>query len=173
MTFESLFSEGVEVAVHADISDEDQTVHFLDIRTTAADQADGDKLVTGTEITVVDEVAYEGLVPGTEYTLEATLVDAETGESVMVKDGLVEKQVTGSATFTPDEADGTQAVEIAFDGTSLGGKSLVVFEKLFAADIQLASHEDPSDEGQTVTVAETAPSSPMPPTATRSSSPAR
>ncbi|MGO5316944.1 VaFE repeat-containing surface-anchored protein [Paraeggerthella sp. LCP19S3_G8] len=154
VAFESMISDGIEVAVHADISDEDQTVHFLDIRTTAADKADGDKLVTGTDITVVDEVAYEGLVPGTEYTLEAALVDAETGEPVMVKDGLVEKQVTGSATFTPDEADGAQAVEIAFDGTGLDGKSLVVFEKLFAADVQLASHEDPSDEGQTVTVAE-------------------
>lgn len=154
VAFESLISEGVEVAVHADISDEDQTVHFVDIRTTAADKADGDKLVTGTEITVVDEVSYEGLTPGTEYELKATLVDAETGEPVMVKNGLIEKQVTGSATFTPDEADGTQAVEIAFDGTGLGGKSLVVFEKLFAADVQLASHEDPSDEGQTVTVAE-------------------
>lgn len=154
VAFESLFSEGVEVAVHADISDDGQTVHFLDIHTTASDKADGDKLVTGTEITVVDEVAYEGLVPGTEYELQATLMDAETGEPVMVKDGLIEKQVTGSATFIPDEADGTQAVEITFDGTGLGGKSLVVFEKLFAADVQLASHEDPSDEGQTVTVVE-------------------
>ena len=154
VAFESLFSEGVEVAAHADIADDGQTVHFLGIRTTAADKADGDKLVTGAEITVVDEVAYEGLVPGTEYELRATLMDAETGEPVMVKDGLIEKQVTGSATFAPDEADGTQAVEITFDGTGLGGKSLVVFEKLFAADVQLASHEDPSDEGQTVTVAE-------------------
>lgn len=154
VAFESLFSEGVEVAVHADIADDGQTVHFLDIHTTAADKADGDKLVTGAEITVVDEVAYEGLVPGTEYKLQATLVDADTGEPVMVKDGLVEKQVTGSATFTPDKADGTQVVEITFDGTGLGGKSLVVFEKLFAADVQLASHEDPSDEGQTVTVVE-------------------
>ena len=154
VAFESMVSDGIEVAVHADISDEDQTVHFVDIHTTATDQGDGDKLVTGTEIVISDEVSYEGLTPGTEYTLEATLVDAETGEPVMVKDGLVEKQVTGSATFTPDEADGTQAVEIAFDGTGLGGKSLVVFEKLFAADVQLASHEDPSDEGQTVTVAE-------------------
>ena len=154
VAFESMVSDGVEVAVHADISDEDQTVHFVDIHTTATDQGDGDKLVTGTEITVVDEVAYEGLVPGTEYTLEATLVDAETGEPVMVKDGLVEKQVTGSATFTPEEAAGVQAVEIAFDGTGLGGKSLVVYEKLFSADVQLASHEDPSDESQTVTVVE-------------------
>ena len=140
VAFESMVSDGVEVAVHADISDEDQTVHFVDIHTTATDQGDGDKLVTGTEIVISDEVSYEGLTPGTEYTLEATLVDAETGEPVMVKDGLVEMQVTGSATFTPDEADGTHVMEIAFNGTGLGGKSLVVYEKLFSADVQLASH---------------------------------
>lgn len=154
VAFESLFSEGVEVASHADIADEGQTVRFLDIHTTAADKTDGDKLVTGTEITVVDEVNFEGLVPGTEYELQATLVDAETGEPVMAKDGLAEKQVTGTVAFTPEEADGTQLVELSFDGTGLGGKSLVVYEKLFAADVQLASHEDPSDEGQTVTVVE-------------------
>ena len=154
VAFESLFSEGVEVAVHADIADEGQTVHFLDIHTTAADKSDGDKLVTGTEITVVDEVAYEGLVPGAEYELQATLIDSETGEPIVVKDGLVEKQVTGTATFTPEEADGAQLVELSFDGSGFGGKSLVVYEKLFAADVQLASHEDPSDEGQTVTVCE-------------------
>ena len=154
VAFESLLSEGIEVAVHADIADEGQTVHFLDIHTTAADKSDGDKLVTGAEITVVDEVAYEGLVPGTEYELQAALIDSETGEPVVVKDGLAEKQVTGTATFTPDKADGAQLVELSFDGTDLGGKSLVVYEKLFAADVQLASHEDLTDEGQTVTVVE-------------------
>ena len=154
VAFESLFSEGVEVAAHADIADEGQTVHFLDIHTTAADKSDGDKLVTGTEITVVDEVTYEGLIPGTEYELQATLIDSETGEPIMVKDGLAEKQVSGTATFTSEEADGAQLVELSFDGSDLGGKSLVVYEKLFAADVQLASHEDPSDEGQTVTVVE-------------------
>ena len=154
VAFESLFSEGVEVAAHADIADEGQTVHFLDIHTTATDKSDGDKLVTGTEITVVDEVAYEGLLPGAEYELQATLIDSETGEPVVVKDGLAEKQVTGTSTFTPEEADGAQLVELSFDGSGFGGKSLVVYEKLFAADVQLASHEDPSDEGQTVTVCE-------------------
>lgn len=154
VAFESLLSEGVEVAAHADIADEGQTVHFLDIHTTAADKSDGDKLVTGTEITIVDEVTYEGLVPGTEYELQATLIDSETGEPVVVKDGLLEKQVTGSATFNPEKADSAQLVELSFDGTDLGGKSLVVFEKLFAADVQLASHEDLTDEGQTVTVVE-------------------
>lgn len=154
VAFESLFSEGVEVAAHADIADEGQTVHFLDIHTTAVDKSDGDKLVTGTEIAVVDEVTYEGLVPGTEYELQAVLIDSETGEPVMAKDGFAEKQVTSTAAFTPEETDGTQLVELSFDGTYLGGKNLVVYEKLFAADVQLASHEDPSDKGQTVTVVE-------------------
>ena len=154
VAFESLFSEGIEVAVHADINDEDQSVHFLDIRTTATDESDGDKLVTGTEITISDEVSYEGLVPGTEYVLQATLVDAETGEPITVKGGLGESQVTGEATFTPEEADGTQVVELTLDGTDLGGKKVVVFEKLLSAGVQLASHENPSDEGQTVSVCE-------------------
>ena len=35
----------------------------MGIGTTATDKADGDKLVTGADITIVDEVAYEGLVP--------------------------------------------------------------------------------------------------------------
>lgn len=154
VAFESLFSEGVEVASHADIDDEGQTVHFLDIRTTATDKADGDKLVTGAEIAISDEVTYEGLVPGTEYVLQASLMDAETGEPITVKSGLVDAQVTGEATFTPEEADGTQVVELTFDGTDFGGKKVVVFEKLLSAGVQLASHEDSSDEGQTVSVCE-------------------
>ena len=60
VAFESLTSGGVEVAVHADIDDEGQTVRLVGIGTTATDKADGDKLVTGADITIVDEVAYEG-----------------------------------------------------------------------------------------------------------------
>ncbi len=151
VAFESLTSEGVEVAAHADIDDEDQTVHFLAIHTTATDAADGDKLVTGETAQVNDEVAYEGLVPGTEYSLEATLADAETGETIASENGA---PVSGAATFTPDEPNGTQAVELNLDTTGLGGKKLVVFEKLTADGVQLAAHEDPADEGQTVTACE-------------------
>ena len=151
VAFESLVSEGVEVASHADIDDEDQTVHFLGIHTTASDASDGDKLVTGETAQVNDEVAYEGLVPGTEYSLEATLVDAETGEAIASESGA---PVSGAATFTPDEADGTQTVELFFDASALGGKRLVVFEKLTADGVQLAAHEDAADEGQTVTACE-------------------
>lgn len=40
------------------------------------------------------------------------------------------------------------------DSKGLGGHKLVVFEELPLDGKQVASHEDPSDEGQTVTVAE-------------------
>ena len=77
-------------------------------------------------------------------------MDAETGEAVAVEGATI----TGTATFTPEAEYGTQAVELSFDASGLGGRKLVVFEKLTADDVQLASHEDPSDESQTVTACE-------------------
>ena len=155
VAFESLVKDGVEVVVHADIEDEGQTVHFVDIGTTATDAADGDKLVTGSEVVIADEVSYEGLIPGNSYTLEATLMDAETSEPLRTGDGLLATDVIATVEFTPEAAEGTQTVELSFDSTNLGGHRLVVFEKLLDAEgTVLAVHEDIEDEGQSVTVVE-------------------
>ena len=152
VAFEEITHEGVEVCAHADIDDVDQSVEVIGIHTTATDKADGDKMVSGTEAVVSDEVVFEGLTPGQEYTLEGTLMDATTGESVKDANG---NAVKSSASFVPEEADGTQIVEFSFDVTGLGGHDLVVFEKLLSSDgTVLATHEDISDEGQTVTVVE-------------------
>ncbi len=155
VAFESLVKDGVEVAAHVDIEDKGQTVHFIDIGTTATDAADGDKLVTGSEVVIADEVSFEGLTPGNTYTLEATLMDAETGEPLRTGDGLLATDVTATVEFAPEAAEGTQTVELSFDSTNLGGHRLVVFEKLLDAEgTVLAVHEDIEDEGQTVTVVE-------------------
>lgn len=155
VAFESLVKDGVEVAAHVDIEDKGQTVHFIDIGTTATDAADGDKLVTGSEVVIADEVSFEGLTPGNTYTLEATLMDAETGEPLRTGDGLLATDVTATVEFAPEAAEGTQTVELSFDSTNLGGHRLVVFEKLLDAEgAVLAVHEDIEDEGQTVTVVE-------------------
>ena len=155
VAFESLVKDGIEVAVHADIEDEGQTLHFVDIGTTATDAADGDKLVTGSEVVIADEVAFEGLTPGEAYTLEATLMDAETGEPLRSGEGLLAADVTSTVGFAPEAAEGTQVVELSFDSTNLGGHRLVVFEKLLDAEgTVLAVHEDIEDEGQSVTVVE-------------------
>lgn len=148
VAFEDMTSEGLEVCSHMDIEDEGQSVHFVDIGTTAADASDGDKLVTGEEVVLNDEVSYTGLTPGEEYALEATLVDAATGKPVTDADG---SPVTGNATFTPEEADGSTTVELRFSAEGLGGHDLVCFERLYAAGgVLTATHEDIGDEGQTV-----------------------
>ena len=114
VAFESLVKEGVEVAVHADIEDEGQTVHFVDIGTAATDAADGDKLVTGSEVVISDEVAFEGLTPGNTYTLEATRRWMPgTGEPLRTGAGLLATDVTGTVEFTPEAAEGTQTVELS------------------------------------------------------------
>lgn len=130
-------------------------MHFVDIGTAATDAADGDKLVTGSEVVISDEVAFEGLTPGNTYTLEATLMDAETGEPLRTGAGLLATDVTATVEFTPEAAEGTQTVELPFDSTGLGGHRLVVFEKLLDAEgAVLAVHEDIEDEGQSVAVVE-------------------
>jgi hypothetical protein len=152
VAFEEVSQDGSKVCAHADIEDEGQSVKIVDVHTTAADKADGDKEVSGNAATIVDQVAYEGLTPGEDYTVEGTLMDAATGKALLDADG---RPVTGTAALSPEEASGTIEVEFAFDASGLGGHDLVAFEKLLSTDgTVLAVHEDLSDKGQTVTAVE-------------------
>lgn len=152
VVFEKLEADGNVIASHEDLTDEGQTVEVVppEIKTSAADGADGDKEVTADgKATIIDTVKYTGLVPGTEYELQGTLMDAETGEALKGADG---KEITTSAKFTPQAQDGTQDVTFTFDASALGGAKTVVFEKLFVDGTLIGSHEDPTDKDQTVEV---------------------
>lgn len=152
VVFEKLEADGNVIASHEDLTDEGQTVEVIppEIKTSAADGADGDKEVTADgKATIVDTVKYTGLVPGTEYELQGTLMDAETGEALKGADG---KQITASAKFTPQDQDGTQDVTFTFDASALGGAKTVVFEKLFVDGTLIGSHEDLTDKDQTVEI---------------------
>lgn len=152
VVFEKLEADGNVIASHEDLTDEGQTVEVIppEIKTSAVDGADGDKEVTADgKATIVDTVKYTGLVPGTEYELQGTLMDAETGEALRGVDG---KEITVSAKFTPQAQDGTQDVTFTFDASALGGAKTVVFEKLFVDDTLIGSHEDPTDKDQTVEI---------------------
>ena len=152
VVFEKLEADGNVIARHEDLTDEGQTVEVVppEIKTSAADGADGDKEVTADgKATIVDTVKYTGLVPGTEYELQGTLMDAETGEVLKGADG---KDITASAKFTPQAQDGTQDVTFTFDAGALGGAKTVVFEKLFVDGTLIGSHEDPTDKDQTVEI---------------------
>ena len=152
VVFEDLYQGENVVTSHADLEDEGQTVTFgqPSIGTTAT--IDGDKTAQPAEqITITDTVEYSGLTVGQEYTLKGVLMDKETGEPLVIG----EEQVTSEATFTPAETNGTVDVLFSFNATGLEGTDLVVFEKLFQGETEIASHEDLEDEGQTVTFVET------------------
>ena len=162
VAFETLSHDGVEVAAHADISDEGQTVMVENpkpaIGTTATDGTDGDKTVTADmETTIVDTVEYANLIPGEEYTLTGALyvkhVDDDgnvTEEALLDADG---NPVSAKTTFTPENASGSVEVTFTFDASAIAdGTELVAFETLFHNGEVIAVHADITDKGQTVTV---------------------
>ncbi|MEQ7177823.1 VaFE repeat-containing surface-anchored protein [Enterococcus thailandicus] len=158
VAFESMTADNKEVASHADINDEGQTVKVAtktpEIGTTATDKADNDKvLAPDKKVTIVDAVSYKGLIVGKEYKVEGSLMDKATGKPLLV-DG---KEVTGSAKFTAKSATGKQNVEFTFNTTSLDDKELVVFENLYLGSKVIATHADIKDEGQTVKVGKKTP----------------
>ena len=151
VAFESLTTEGKEVAVHADITDEGQTVHIPEIHTTATDKVTGDHDgVVAKETTVLDEVFYTNLIPGKEYTVSGKLMVKETGEPLLI-DG---KEVTAEKTFVAEEADGSIILEFTFDSSALAGKKIVAFEDITYEGISIGSHEDLTDEDQTISYPE-------------------
>ena len=153
VAFESLSRNDIEVAVHADITDEGQTVEVVqsEIGTTATDKTDGDhSLQPSQDAVIVDAVEYTNLIPGQEYEVQGILMDKETGKPLMVND----KQITSSVKFTPNEPNGTVELEFAFDSTGLVGKEIVVFENLYKEGVEIAVHADLNDENQTVKVEE-------------------
>lgn len=148
VAFEDLYIDGKQVATHSDINDKDQSIYFPEIHTTATDKADGDHQVTAAgKVTITDAVRYENLLPGAKYKVVGTLMDKETGKAVLINGN----EVKAEAEFTAEKESGTVNVDFTFDASKLGGKSVVVFEKLYTAEgKEIANHEDINDEGQTV-----------------------
>lgn len=102
-------------------------------------------LLAKDNIVVTDAVNYEGLIPGFTYELVSSLM-------VKNEDGTMndEPLVTIRGHFIPESVNGTVYATFMFDATSLAGKSLVAYERIYYGDIAVAAHEDPDDEDQTV-----------------------
>ena len=152
VVFETLYRADTLLAVHKDIDAEDQTVEIRvpKIGTTATFE-DGEKeIIANEEITIIDSVAYSDLKPGKEYTVSGVLMDKETGKAFLDING---EEVRASTTFVPEEPTGTVDVLFKFNAVFVQDKTdIVVFEDLYHKGIQLATHAEINDEGQTVTV---------------------
>lgn len=157
VAFESLLHEGREVASHADIFDEGQTVTVEpapEIGTVATDAADGDHEASAdATVRIEDQVFYSGLLPGETYRIAGVLMDAETGEPVLAGGKAVESETE----FTPTSPNGCETVAFEFDGSALRGRDVVVFETLYRGEAEVATHADINDQGQTVRLVEPAP----------------
>ena len=152
VVFETLYSDGVEIAAHTDINDEAQTVEITEpekptLGTTAT--VDGQHTADPTgEITIVDVVEYTGLIPGETYTISGVLMDKATNQPLLVDDA----KVTAEVEFTPEEPSGTVELTYTLDASTLAGTTIVVFETLYSDGVEIAAHADINDEAQTITI---------------------
>lgn len=147
VAFESLERGGITYAVHADISDEGQSVRFPAVRTEAAGSATGDHDLPCAEgQKIIDSVWASNLEPGASYTLVGS-VHARNEDG---SDGGVVAQA--ATEFCAEGADEIAEVEFEVDASELGGRTLVVFEELLRGGARVAAHEDLFDEGQSVKV---------------------
>ena len=154
VAFETVTRNGAEVFVHADIDDVAQTVTVPGGRTTATDSETGNHTsYADKDVTIVDRVEYEGLLPEKEYKVEGKLMNKETGKPILV-DG---KEVTATAKFTTPKAEdeglrvsGHVDVTFRFDGRALAGTTAVVFEDVYYNGVKVFTHADLEDKAQTI-----------------------
>ena len=152
VAFEELFQDGKSIAIHADITDENQTITFgpgPKLKTTFTGQ-NGDKTLTPAKDTkLIDTVcdANEKLVPGTEYTLKLKIHNKTTGKMVKV-DG---KEYEATTKFTPQTPQDCGKAIATLDTTGMANTELVAFEYVYDATGQLVgTHEDANDADQTI-----------------------
>ena len=163
VAFEKLLHKKKEVAVHEDVRDLAQTIHFPKIATTAADAETKDEVgKVSADAVIVDAVTYENLVIGKNYRLEGTLYYQDTGKPVIAENGA---EVTSAAEFKATKEGSEENSVTAYDDEKktvsgvyrltfrlssalLEGRTTVVFEDLYHNKIRVATHSDITDLGQ-------------------------
>lgn len=165
VAFETLYQgtnpeSGTKVTEHKDKDDENQTVTEKPRIGTSA-QAQGDSTdkgkvavpEEGSDVLIKDTVSWHKLNPGT-YTLSGQLMKKVGDQVVRVPGTNASKNFTVNA----GELKGIQELTFTLPAKEIeAGASYVVYEKVFkgadnTAGILVASHEDPNDKGQTVSV---------------------
>ena len=101
--------------------------------------------------TIVDIVAYEGLIVGKEYTLKGQLYERRVKEGTDTVEA-VPTDIKSEKKFTPTQEKDEVHLELEIP-EGYAGKTLVVFEEAYGPDGKLiAKHTDINDENQTIYV---------------------
>ena len=148
VVFEHLYYDGKEIATHADIDDEGQSVHFPKVGTTAKSRETNSNLgMPRANETIVDTFKYENLVIGKVYTVKGKLMDKATKQPIKDEHG---NEITASKTFTATSKTGSVDLEYTYNSLNRQGKTTVVFEDMYHNDKLVATHSDINDEGQSI-----------------------
>lgn len=116
------------------------------LETEATDAKDGNKFVEAiNDAKITDHIRYCARTNRT-FTIKGILMDKATSEPLLINGETVENSIEVTPENECEEVD----MEFSFDGTGLGGKEIVVYENLYYDNELIISHEDLSDELQTV-----------------------
>ena len=148
VVFEHLYYDGKEIATHADIDDEGQSVNFPKVGTTAKSRETNSNLgMPRANETIVDKVFYKNLTIGKVYTVKGKLMDKATKQPIKDEHG---NEITASKTFTATSKTGSVDLEYTYNSLNRQGKTTVVFEDMYHNDKLVATHSDINDEGQSI-----------------------
>ena len=149
--FEDLFSEGEIIASHQDPDDAEQAVQFPSIQTLAhLEDSDEKTALAEEEVTIVDTVSYQNLIPGETYMLTASIKNKDEDEFIIEDGDALVRQIE----FVPEEPNGTKDIAITFDASDLGETDLVIYESLTRGNVTIATHMDLDDVDQMIHIKE-------------------
>lgn len=150
VAFETLSCNGEQVTIENDLDNEQQTLHFPILSTTAKGKVSGKNYVDiGGDMSIIDTIKYEGVQYGMTHTIKSYLVDKSTGKTVKDDNG---NDIVKTTEWEPEATQGSIDIEIPVTGKKLAGRTLVVFEEIYLGDAMIACHKDINDANQTIKV---------------------
>ncbi|MGT9162133.1 VaFE repeat-containing surface-anchored protein [Enterococcus faecalis] len=117
VVFENLYKNDTEIAIHADIEDEGQTVEFTEpkLKTTALDNDSNSHSAEALkEVTITDTVSYSDLLDGKVYNISGVVMDKKTNTPLLIDGKEVRNEVNfiardGKAEIIEDQNDATDS----------------------------------------------------------------
>lgn len=150
VAFETLSCNGEQITIENDLDNEQQTLHFPILSTTAKGKVSGKNYVDiGGDMSIIDTIKYEGVQYGMTHTIKSYLVDKTTGKIVQDDNG---NDIVKTTEWEPEATQGSIDVEIPVTEKKLAGRTLVVFEEIYLGDAMIACHKDINDANQTIKV---------------------
>lgn len=135
------------LAVHEDMDDEDQSIHYPVITKTFAHADNGSKVLPRSDKACIsDVITYENLIPGIEYTIDGAIMNKDTKDVLVANGNAIIERIK----FTPKTSTGEFTMVFDLDTTTNGIGEVVAFETISINNATTAEHVDISSEDQSI-----------------------